>query len=350
MKIAQIAPTEERVPPVKYGGTERIVSQLTEGLVDHGHAVTLYASGDSVTSAKLVPTAERMIRSLFPADKLDLLRSAKWRSNLTTITELASSSYDVAHNHIGWPMLAPNQLYKFPIVTTLHGEQNDYRRTVLGWYKDLPFVSISDSQRRNAPDLNYVATVYNGVDLAEFTFSAKADDYIAFLGRTVPEKGLRESIEFAHATGVKLKIAAKIEPLEIDYYNELKPMIDGQLVEYVGELGPADRDRFLSRAKALTAFIQWDEPFGLFMVEAMACGVPVLAFNRGSVPELIKDGQTGFVIKDLHEAVQAWSKIDTIRREDCRQHVEENFTVERMVSGYEAVYHQVFEDYQRQSK
>lgn len=347
MKIAQIAPTEERVPPVKYGGTERIVSQLTEGLTELHHDVTLYASGDSVTSARLIPTAERMIRGSIPDSQTDLLRAAKWRSNLETITHLATSSYDVAHNHIGWPLLISHELYQFPVVTTLHGEQNEYRRTVLGWCKDQPFISISDSQRKNAPDLNYVATVYNGIDLQEFTFNANAGDYIAFLGRTTPEKGLKEAIEFARAIGVKLKIAAKIEPLAIDYYNELKPLIDGEQIEYVGELGPTERDRFLGQAKALVAFIQWDEPFGLFMVEAMACGVPVLAFKRGSVPELIRDGETGFVVETVQQAVQAWSKIDTIRRADCRTHVEENFTVERMVSGYESVYHQVYEEFHR---
>lgn len=341
MKIAQVSPAEERVPPVKYGGTERIVSQVTEGLLSNGHDVTLLASGDSVTNAELFPISPRMVRGIYPRENTKLLRAAIWKSNLVAIEYLATNNFEIIHNHIGWPLLVNNGLYSSPIVTTLHGEQNEYRRHELGWYKDLPFISISNSQRKNAPDLNYVATIYNGVDLKELTYVDKSGDYLAFLGRTTPEKGLKEAIDFAISTKTKLKIAAKIEPLSQEYFDSLKPLIDGKLIEYVGEIDTKERNDFLGGAKALCAFINWDEPFGLFMVEAMACGVPVIAFNKGSVPEIIQDGKTGFIVNNLDEAIRAWKRIEQINRRDCRQLVETRFTIEKMVENYERVFEQI---------
>lgn len=341
MRIAQLSNLFESVPPKKYGGIERIVYDVTEELINRGHDVTLFATGDSKTRAKLVSVAPKPMRELgvrFPE-----------MYALLTLRELTkrSSEFDIIHSHMSEWAITFDEIFKSPLVTTLHGRLDVkeflevYRAT-----KGTPLVSISDSQRKPVPDLNYVATVYNGIRIEDFPFGNHRGKYLAFLGRISPEKGTHLAIQVARKLGMNLKIAAKIDKLDQEYFEkEIKAHIDGREIEYIGEVDYQQKGSFLKNAKALLALIQWEEPFGLFFIEAMACGTPVIAWKHGSAPEIIKHGVTGFIVESLEEAVEAVKNIDAIDRQACRDHVANNFSVKQMVDGYEKVYKKVIAEY-----
>jgi glycosyltransferase involved in cell wall biosynthesis len=335
MRIAQIAPLAEPVPPELYGGTERVVHLLTEELVRRGHDVTLFASGDSETDARLVAVTPEALR-LGPED-VD--------PNLALMLELGmvfeqADQYDVIHNHIDYFALPFSHLVRTPMVTTLHGRLDlPGLRAFYERYDTAPLVSISDNQREPIPHVNWAATVYNATDLTCLTFNEAGGDYFAFVGRICPEKNIEGAIAIARRVGVPLRIAAKVDPLDADYHETvIKPLIDGRHVDYVGELGDADKDAFLGSACALLFPVDWPEPFGLAMTEAMACGTPVLALRRGSVPEVVEDGVTGFVRDSEEELAEVADQVTRLSRRACRERVEQHFSVEVMTDGYEAVY------------
>lgn len=337
MKIAQVAPLFERVPPRLYGGTERIVSYLTEELVRRGHQVTLFASGDSATAAELVPCCEIALR-LNPAVKDPI----PYQMLLLEAVRQRAADFDVLHFHtdlLQFPLIRP---FAQRTVTTLHGRLD--LPDLVPFYSafpDVPLVSISDSQRRPMPPVNWVGTVYHGLpsDLLPFQ-PAASGGYLAFLGRISPEKRPDRAIEIAARAGLPLRIAAKVDRADQDYWRDvIAPMIRAhRCVEYVGEIGEAEKPAFLGNASALLFPIDWPEPFGLVMIEAMACGTPVIAFNRGSVPEIIEAGVSGFVVDDLAQAVQAVARIPTLDRAAVRRCFERRFTVERMAHHYLTIY------------
>ena len=343
MKIALLAPFEESVPPKKYGGTELIVYHLAQ-ILSQKHSVFLLATGDSKTKAKLIPTFPKNIRKEKIARDSKIRESLKYIGVAKVVKELEKINPEIIHNHIGWRFLPFAPLFKAPVVTTLHGPLDiPYQQFVYGRYKDFPFVNISNSQKRPFKKLNYVSTVYNGIDLKQFHFNDNPQgNYFAFLARMSPEKGPIQAIEVAKRAGVKLKMAAKVDETDREYFEKkVKPLIDGKQIEFIGEIGPREKDKFLKEATALLVPLQWEEPFGLYMTEAMACGTPVIALKRGSVPEIVIDKKTGFITQNLTEMVQAIKKVKQINRRACRRLVEENFSAEKMVSEYEEVYKKV---------
>jgi len=335
MRIAQIAPLAEPVPPELYGGTERVVSMLTEELVRRGHEVTLFASGDSETDARLVSVTREALR-LGP-EGLD--------PNLHLMLELGlvferAQQFDVIHSHVDYYALPFARLVKTPVLTTLHGRLDlPGLRMVYERYNTAPLVSISDNQRTPISGANWAATIYNGTDLTQFTFNERGGESFVFVGRICPEKNIEGAIAIARRTGIPLRIAAKIDPVDIDYHESvIKPLIDGRQVEYLGELGGAEKDELLGSALALLFPVDWPEPFGLAMTEAMACGTPVLALRRGSVPEVVEDGVTGFVRDSEEELAAVAGAVTQLSRRACRERVERCFSAEVMTDGYEAVY------------
>ncbi len=345
MKIAQIAAFEEPVPPEKYGGVELVVYNLSEGLIRRGHEVYLFATGDSVTSANLIPVFPKALRKYALAQSANFRETLKWIGISRTVKKIKELKPDIIHSHLNWRFLYFANLLEIPTVSTLHGPLTDKnRRLVFKEFSNLPYVSISNAQRKPLPELNFIRTVYNGIEVEKFDFSKKSGEYLAFLGRTSPEKGIVEAIKIAKKSRLKIKIAAKVDIVDKPYFNkEVKPLIDQKQVKFLGEVKHEEKVNLLKNAKATLFPINWEEPFGLVMVEAMACGTPVIAFNRGSVPEVVKDKKTGFIVNNIDEAVKAIKNIDQIKREDCRKWVEEKFTVERMVDEYEKVYYKVLE-------
>ncbi len=336
MRIAQIAPLFEAVPPKLYGGTERVVHWLTEELVAMGHDVTLFASGDSVTSATLAPMRERAIR-LDPAVK-------DWVACYTLMMELVyrrADEFDVLHFHTDYFPLSLFSRQQAPFVTTLHGRLDlPEFKPIYEAFPRAPFVSISDSQRRPLAGLNWIRTVLHGTPERLLAPRAAKPDYFAFLGRISPEKGVDRAIRIAEAAGVKLKVAAKVDAADKKFWDEqVKPLIDrSPHVEFVGEINDAQKPEFLSGAHALLFPIVWPEPFGLVMIEAMACGTPVIAFPYGSVPEVIDHGLTGFIVPDEAAAVEAIGNLDRLDRRRVRQQFERRFTARRMARDYVSVY------------
>ena len=348
MRIAQVAPPFESVPPARYGGTERVVSTLTEELVRRGHDVTLFASGDSRTSANLVPTVER---ALWHQTPLVTDFAPYWAMTLGYVWERIQE-FDVVHSHLDYFAFPIARAGVRPVVTTLHGRldlpelQPLYRH-----FHDIPLVSISDAQRQPVSDANWVATIYHGIELDEFTFNPQMGGYLAFLGRISPDKGLDTAIRVARRAGVPLLIAARM-PLphrhdpntQVDWTyweDEIQPLLEGRQVELLGQLAGKDKDEFLRNAAALLFPVRWPEPFGLVMVESLACGTPVLALNGGSVPEVIKDGVTGFVRNTEDELVEALGRIAELDRTRCRAEAERRFSPAAMADAYERVYAQI---------
>jgi glycosyltransferase involved in cell wall biosynthesis len=337
MRIAQVAPLYERVPPALYGGTERVVSYLTEELVQRGHDVTLFASGDSVTRARLTAATAKALR--LDRDAGDML--SPHVIELARVFERADE-FDVIHCHVDYLAFPFGRLVRTPTVHTLHGRLDvPHLVPLFHHFNDVPLVSISDAQRaplRELP-LAWVRTVYHGLPLSAFPFSPDGGRYLAFLGRISPEKRPDLAIAVAKEVGVPLKIAAKVDPVDRDYFErDIAPLLDHPLVEFIGEIGDAGKAAFLGGALALLFPIDWPEPFGLVMIEAMACGTPVIARGCGSVPEIVDPGRTGFVADTLDDLVDAVKRVDTIDRAACRHHAEERFSVERMANDYEAVY------------
>ena len=342
MKIAQIAPLYESVPPSYYGGTERVVSYLTEELVRQKHEVTLFASGDSVTSARLVSCCQ------------DSLRLAKTcvdpMPHFLLMLELVcrmAHEFDLLHFHIDYLHFPLSRRHQFRQLTTLHGRLDIpdlvplYRE-----FPEMPVISISDSQRAPLPWLNWQGTVHHGLPADLLPFNPGGGDYLAFVGRISPEKGVETAIAIARSSGIKLKIAAKVDKADRDFYEaEIKPLIaDGPLVEYVGEICEEEKKQFLGNALALIFPINWEEPFGLVQIESMACGTPVIAYPRGSVPEVVRDGVSGFLVHDMEEAVRAANRVGSLSRMRCRSYFEERFLAARMAKDYVAIYRKLIAD------
>ena len=340
MRIAQIAPLFESVPPRLYGGTERVVHWLTESLVAAGHDVTLFASGDSRTSATLVPVrdaAARFVRN-FEVNNAPYAR-------MIELVRRQADAFDVLHFHIDFHPFSVFTRQPTPFVTTLHGRlDQEWVPSVYGLFPTAPLVSISDSQRAPAPTLPFAATILHGMpaDLLAPTpgsLAATNQGYFAFLGRISPEKGIVDAIRIARACNMPLKIAAKIGEEDLPFHEEIvAPLMAEPGIEFIGEIDDSHKPAFLSGAKALLFPIAWPEPFGLVMIEAMACGCPVIAYNRGSVPEVIEPGRTGFIVSNVEEATAAVARLPELPRTAIRARFEERWTARRMADDYVRLY------------
>jgi glycosyltransferase involved in cell wall biosynthesis len=339
MRIAEVSPLFESVPPRLYGGTERVIYALTEELVAMGHDVTLFASGDSTTSARLVPMRRQAIR-LDPT-------VVDWLAIHLRMFELiyrCADEFDVIHFHADYLPLPLFSRQPTPFLTTLHGRLDIQElREIYEIFPALPFVSISNSQRRPIPAINWVRTVPHGIPINLLVPQPVQQKYLAFLGRISPEKGVDKAIRIAAAAGMTLKIAAKVDVADKTYFEtEIRALIEvSPHVEFIGEIGDRQKPAFLSGAHALLFPIDWPEPFGLAMIEAMACGTPVIAFNRGSVPEVIDEGVSGFIVSDEESAIHAVSSVPTLNRQLVRRQFERRFTAQRMARDYVAVYEEL---------
>lgn len=340
MRIAQVAPLYERVPPLLYGGTERVVSYLTEALVRLGHDVTLFASGDSETSARLVPACPRALWR-----DPDVRETLPHHVRLMELVFRDTGAFDVMHFHTDYLHFPLVRRHGCPSVTTLHGLVHPHDlRALLEEYRDVPLVSISNDQRRPIPDANWQGTVYHGLPREAFTFREAPGTYLVYLGRMSPEKRVDRAIEIARRAGLPLRIAAKIYPEEQHYFDEtLAPLIrDAQpLVEFVGEVGGRAKDELIGGALALLFPIEWAEPFGLVLIEALACGTPVVAWSRGAVPEIVTDGVTGYVVESVPAAVSAVARVGDLDRRACRDAFERRFDADRMARQYVEVYNRL---------
>ncbi len=340
MRIAQIAPLIESVPPKFYGGTERVVSYLTEELVAQGHDVTLFASGDSETAANLIPCCKQSLRSN-PAVRDPI---PYYMMMLDKVRKMASS-FDVLHFHIDQFHLPIFRTIAHKTLTTLHGRQDlpDLQQLYQA-FPEMSVVSISNAQRDPIPFANFAGTVYHGLprNLHRPTFEPRGG-YLAFLGRISPEKRLDRAIEIARAVGFPLKIAAKVDAVDVEYFEDrIKPLLQGDDVQFIGEISDRDKGKFLGEASALLFPIDWPEPFGMVMIEAMACGTPVLAFDRGSVREVIDEGITGFIVDDAESGIAAVPRLLSLDRSRVRRQFDERFTSTSMAKAYVALYARAF--------
>jgi glycosyltransferase involved in cell wall biosynthesis len=338
MRIAQIAPLYESVPPHGYGGTERVVSYLTEQLVAEGHDVTLFASGDSKTSARLVSAAPEALR-LSPTQTAPLI------PHLVMLERVfkGAENFDVIHAHVDALCLPFARRAAVPVVSTLHGRLDLEELVPLyDEYADQWLVSISDSQREPLPEARWIATVHHGLPRDLYRFHERPESYLAFIGRISPEKRVDRAIEIAIRSHRKLRIAAKVDRADTEYFEErIEPMLRHPLVEWVGEVDDAAKDDFIGNASALLFPIDWPEPFGLTMIEALACGTPVIAWQHGSVSEVLEHGVTGFLCDDVGAAARAVQHVDRLSRRTCREEFERRFTAERMAADYVAIYEQL---------
>jgi len=334
MRIAQIAPLTEAVPPKLYGGTERVIHWLTEELVALGHDVTLFASGDSRTTAKLEagwPRALRLDGSIRDANALHLAMLERVRRQ--------AQDYDFLHFHLDYYPFSLFSRQSTPFLTTLHGRLDLPELAPVFNISSAPVISISNSQRRPLPQARWLRTIYHGLPEKMLTPRPVRPSYLAFLGRIAPEKAVDRAIDIARQCGIPLKIAAKVDRVDTEYYEScIRPLIKPPHVEYIGEINDQEKSEFLSGAHALLATIAWPEPFGLVMIEAMACGTPVIAFNRGSVPEVVDDGLTGYIVEDEMGAIGAIQRLSELSRDAVRRRFEERFTARRMAQEYLSVY------------
>lgn len=338
LRIAQVAPLYESVPPRYYGGTERIVSYLTEELVAQGHDVTLFASGDSVTKARLVAACPRSLR-------LDHNCVDQLAHHIVMLEHVMQQSddFDIVHFHVDYLHFPLSRRQDFPHVTTLHGRLDI--PDLVPVYEEFPeeaLVSISNAQRAPLPGANWQATVYHGLPRELYHFRSEPGDYLACLGRISPEKGVDRAIEIAKQVGIPLRIAAKVDKVDLEYFETvIEPLLHHPLVEYIGEIGEDRKDDFLGHAQALLFPIDWPEPFGIVMIEAMACGTPVIAYDSGSVPEVMEQGHTGFIVREVDDAVDAVRRLPQLSRARCREVFEQRFTATRMAREYVDVYEQL---------
>jgi glycosyltransferase involved in cell wall biosynthesis len=341
MKIAQVAPLIESVPPRAYGGTERVVSYLTETLVEQGHEVTLFASGDSATSARLVPVVDRALR-LHPARPDPVI----WHTLMVDRVRELSGSFDVIHFHIDTVQLPMALQCRTPSLTTLHGRLDlPDLKPLYKRFARHPLVSISNSQRSPIPWANWLDTVPHGLPLSLYDFHPEPEDYFAFIGRISPEKRCDRAIEIALACETPLRIAAKVDPADREYFEAVvEPLLDHPLVTFIGEIGDAEKNDFIGNARALLMPIDWPEPFGLVMIEALACGTPVVAYGHGSVPEVLEDGVTGYIVHDQAQAIAAAQRIDSLSRRTCRDAFERRFAAPVMAQHYVNLYRALIEE------
>lgn len=346
MRIAILAPPYLPIPPSLYGGTERIVSLLTEGLVARGHDVTLFASGDSKTNAKLSSIFEKALGN----SGFDKSNNDRPLLHYQACYDRASE-FDLIHSHGQYLSLPGAERLGTSVLFTIHGsyykgETTEEKRAILAKYKHFNYSSISDNQRGGMPDLHFVATVYNALDISEYLYNPQNNsEYLLWVGRVSPKKGALEAIQTAKKVGLRLEMAAAIDPIDRKYFDEvIKPSIDGANVVFHGEVRSNSLIELYGGARAVLFPIAWHEPFGLVMIEAMACGTPVVAYNCGSVPEIVEDGKTGYVVEQsdgIDGLVRAVQKIDLIDRAACRARVDKYFSSERMVEGYEKAYKKV---------
>lgn len=341
MRIAQVAPLYESVPPKYYGGTERVVSYLTEELVRQGHEVTLFASGDSVTSAHLAPACHRSLR----LDKHCIDTMAHHIVMLEQVYKQAEQ-FDFIHFHVDYLHFPLSRRCRFPHLTTLHGRLDiPDLEPLYKEFSEMPVVAISNAQRQPLPWINWQGTVYHGLPEDLYPFIEKPENYLAFLGRLCPEKRVDTAIEIAKRLEMPLKIAAKVDKVDEVYFDTLvKPLLEHPLIEYVGEIGESEKGEFLGNATALLFPVDWPEPFGLVMIEAMASGTPVIARDRGSVQEVIEHGITGFICDEVKDAVEAVKRISIFNRRQCRKKFEERFSVARMARDYVTIYQRLIEE------
>jgi len=340
MRIAQIAPLTEAIPPKLYGGTERVTSWLTDELVASGHEVVLFASGDSQTSAKLQACWPRSLRLDSSVHDPNALHIA-----MLELVRRQCHDFDLLHFHLDYYPFSLFSRQQTPFVTTLHGRLDlPEHQVVFATFPSIPVISISDAQRAPVPAAGWIRTIHHGLPERLLMPQPVGQSYFAFLGRISPEKGVDRAISIARRCGIPLKIAAKIDAVDRDYFEEeIRKLLVPPDIEYIGEINDDAKARFLSGATALLAPIAWPEPFGLVLIEAMACGTPVIAFNRGSVSEVVEDGVTGFVVQDEHEAIAAASRISRLSRSTIRRCFEERFTSRRMAREYLAVYRSLIE-------
>lgn len=338
MKIAQVAPLYESVPPKFYGGTERIVSYLTEEFVRRGHEVTLFGSGDSVTKAKLTSPVKKSLR-------LDSLCFDSNAPHFVMMEEIAKKAqdFDIIHYHIDYLHFPISRRENYVHLTTLHGRLDlPELHHLFNEYSEIPVVSISFEQRKPLQHANWVGNVYHGIPSTLYQLHNSSGKYLAFLGRISPEKRVDRAIEIALGAGVPIKIAAKVDKVDLEYYQSMiKPMLKHPLVDFIGEIGEREKEDFLGNALALIFPIDWPEPFGLVMIEAMACGTPVIAFPNGSVPEVIDDKLTGYLINDIQEGIKAVETVSNFSRKKIREIFEKRFTVEHMVDHYVKIYKEI---------
>jgi glycosyltransferase involved in cell wall biosynthesis len=339
MRIAQIAPLFETVPPARYGGTERVVSWLTEALVAMGHEVTLFASGDSRTAAKLVPMVPEA-RRFVPNFEVNTAPYAR----MIELVARQADDFDVLHFHIDFHPFPVFSRLRVPFLTTLHGRMDqEWTESIYGLFPQVPLVSISDNQRKPQPGLHWAGTVLHGMPTGllrpQGGVATGADAYLAFLGRVSPEKGIEAAIRIASAVGMRLKVAAKVGAEDQAYYDRVvAPLLAGGHVEFIGEISDAEKPAFLSGATALLFPITWPEPFGLVMIESMACGCPVIATPLGSVPEVVEDGLTGYIVGSEAEAVAAVGRLPSLDRQAIRASFEHRWSARRMAEDYVAIY------------
>lgn len=338
MRIAQVAPLIERVPPKKYGGTERVVHDLTEELVKRGHEVTLFAAGDSLTSAKLhavypISLREAKIKNLYGMNNLTLL-------NIGVAYQMREQ-FDIIHDHCGIFSLPAANLSTTPVVMTTHGPFTIENRIIYQTLRHPYQVTISNAQKYAVPNLHHAGTVYNGLYMEDYPFSNVSEGYLLCVGRLSAEKGIHFAIDVARNLNLRLIIAAKLEAIDYPYYKQyIRPHLS-ERIRWVGEVDEPKRNKLMSKALAFLHPVTWREPFGLTLIEAMACGAPVIAFNKGSIPEIVVDGKTGFVVDDTEGMLDAIQNVAKIDRATCREHVIKNFSAARMADGYETLYHQI---------
>jgi glycosyltransferase involved in cell wall biosynthesis len=346
MHIAEVAPLAESVPPKLYGGTERVVSWLTDGLLDLNCSVTLFASGDSKTRARLVAVCPQALRLSKPA-----IDPAVATSALIDAVAARAEEFDLIHWHTDWLHLPLTRYIKTPCLTTLHGRLDlPFMKPMVRGFGNSPFVSISNSQRGPLPELNWAATIYHGLPERLLSYRAEPGSYLAFLGRLTPEKGPDIAIRVAKAAKMPLRMAAKIPRGETRYFkNTIEPLLDGPEVQFVGEVNEKQKTDFLGNASALLFPIDWPEPFGLVMIEAMACGTPVIAWRRGSVSEIVEDGVTGFIVDNEAEAIRAIVKLATLDRARVRAGFERRFTARRMAQDYATCFKAILSQGEQQS-
>lgn len=344
LRIAQVANIAERVPPHKYGGTERVVYALTEDLVKRGHSVTLFASGDSVTSAKLVAIYPKALRYSKALDNV-------YGANILSLLNIGyayqeQDQFDIIHDHTGYLGLPTANLSKTPVVMTIHGYFGVNEKRIFENLKKPYLVSISNAQAASAPKLKFIKNVYNGLKMHKFPFSKKQGKYLLFVGRICLEKGVHFAIEAAQYLNMPLIIAAKLDsvadsPLDVTYFKQfVEPKLSDQ-IKWVGEVDETTRNRLMSEAICLLHPITWPEPFGLTLIESMACGTPVVAFKLGSIPEVIEDGKSGYIVEDVSGIIEAVANIGNIDRTYCRKYALSKFGVKNMTDGYEEVYNKI---------
>jgi glycosyltransferase involved in cell wall biosynthesis len=345
MRIAQISPLYESVPPSLYGGTERVVHYITEELISGGHEVTLFASGDSICSGKLIsPTSK--------ATRLDKNCADQMVSHFTMMemVEKESKNFDIIHSHIDYLHFPLIRRSKAVYVTTIHGRLDlPELQPLYSEYNDIPLISISDSQRKPVPQANWLGTVYHGLPPNLYKFNSNGGNYLSFVGRVSPEKRIDRAIEIAIKSGIPIKIAAKVDNADMEYYEaKIKNLLKHPLVEFLGEVGDSEKGELLGNSLGMIYPIDWPEPFGLAMIESMACGTPVIAYNNGSVSEVIDEGETGFIVNSIGKAIKCVENLTTIDRNNCRRTFEKRFSASRMVADYLSIYKQLVKNHKKE--